>query len=336
MYELSRHKRLDFRLPTSWNNCTVAELETIARVFIDCQQRTTSLRHFSMEDVKVALFFALTGIVIIEPLNPRVKVEDQYYVCRDAKGKTVFNLYLWQINDWVFGLEGCKGLEGHKGILDWVDNPKSEGLILFPYNIYKVRKNVFSFAKKFEGPGAIAQNATWQQFRFAQDYMDLYIKQSNILLSQMQKGGNDAELMKQAKLTDLAKSMFLATIFCAKHTVIDEITKVKTARYVYVSNQHSDNAIYFRNFPEVQWQVILLWWSGLMKYLQRHFPHCFKVQKVKRVSNPLEIYTRTAATIEKHIGITDDAMNREPYQNILQHLEDMARENEELEKIKRK
>ena len=68
-------------------------------------------------------------------------------------------------------------------------------------------------------------------------------------------------------------------------------------------------------------------------------PHVFKRQPVARnakVASPLEVYTATVATMQKYVGLTEEQVNRQTYSLVLEHLERMAKENEELEKVRRK
>lgn len=75
-----------------------------------------------------------------------------------------------------------------------------------------------------------------------------------------------------------------------------------------------------------------------MTYLQSKYPHVFKTTDVKANAkvNPLDVYARMAATMEKHIGIDEERLNNENFYIVLQHTEDIAVTNEEYEKIKRK
>ena len=76
----------------------------------------------------------------------------------------------------------------------------------------------------------------------------------------------------------------------------------------------------------------------MMRYLQRKFPHVFKVGKVKShaPSNPLEVYTATIATLEKYLSQTEDELNRKTFILTLETLERMAKENEEMERLRHK
>ena len=73
--------------------------------------------------------------------------------------------------------------------------------------------------------------------------------------------------------------------------------------------------------------------------LSRRYPHVFKVQKIdprKQPSTPLEIYTATTATMQKYASLTEDQVNNQSYSLVLEHLERLSKENEEMEKIRKK
>jgi len=333
-------KRIDLTFPKSWNECTTKELLLIARIMQDFAMRATRLKPFDMFEVKVAVFFALSKIEILAPVNPAVKVEDQYYLCK-LPDTDPFNLYLWQIQSWLSPLMDENGKQTEKGILSFLDSDEHAGPTLFPIPEIKRRKHWWSLPVKFKGAEALMQDFSWQRYRFVQDYMAFYYQQQNILVQMSKHPGRfkPEEISKQAKTTDLAKAMTLATLYCRKIGVVDAQTKKIRYDYAYQSNQHSDNAEYFRNFPEDQWQVILFWWAEMMKYLQQNYPRCFKktkVEKNEKTANPLELYTRTTATMEKYLGLDEEKVNRETFHIVLQHMENMAKESEELEKVRKK
>ena len=73
--------------------------------------------------------------------------------------------------------------------------------------------------------------------------------------------------------------------------------------------------------------------------LYGRYPHVFKVQKLNRKeqpSTPLEIYTATIATMQKYASLTEDQVNNQSYSLVLEHLERLSKENEEMEKIRKK
>lgn len=346
--------RINLHLPHSWNHCTLEELRTIARVFRTGVSNSTRYKPFSMHSAKIALFFAFAGLEVLSPINPRVPVESQYYEVRfrcskwkrfwlnlfdrlTAQNGDKFNLYLWQISYWIDPQKDVITGKEKAGMLDWLDREKSVGLLVFPFDSIKRRKGFCLFRKEFHGPATLMQDFSWSRYRIAQDYMALYVEQNNTLLQMSQQGDkvSQRDLMKQAKTVDLTRAMFLACIFNGKVSVVEEQSQKVRKEWAYQSNQFSDNAPYFRNFDEIDWQLILFWWQGMMHYLQRHYPRCFKTQKTEgKIANPLELYTRTTATMEKYLGLDEDKVNRQSFQIVLQHMEDMARESEEMDKIK--
>ena len=97
-------KRINLTLPKHWNQCTTEQLELISQVMQEQLLRQDRYHTFSMYNVKLAMFFALSGIQIVASPNPREATEAQYYTCRflkDGKRADTFPLYLWQINYWL-------------------------------------------------------------------------------------------------------------------------------------------------------------------------------------------------------------------------------------------
>lgn len=342
-------QKINLTLPKNWNQCTTEQLELIASVMQEQIQRQDRYHPFSMENVKLAMFFALSGIQIVEGPNPRVPVEEQYYTCRflkDGKHGETFSLYLWQINYWLSAKAKTRDQQSAEyiaqgaGLLDWLDNDREQFLTTFPYPTIKRKRKWWHMEKAFQGAFPDLDGFSWAQYRFASDIMQSYTQISNNLIRMHEMGKfSDEQMMKQAKSVDLARAMFLATIFNAKTKYIDTNTGIVKHDFHYESNQCSDNAQYFRNFPDTQWQVILFWWTGIMHTLSKRYPHVFKVQKVnhkKAPNTPLEIYTATTATMQKYAGLTEDQVNHQSYSLVLEHLERLSKENEELEKIRKK
>lgn len=358
MFEEKRH--INLRLPTSWSDCSVEELRTVAKVLIDCALRATRYKPFSITEVKIALFFAFTGLEIVEPVNPHIDVEHQFYLVRfvdkrfhllrklwrwcrkkiTGEDTSVFKLFLWQIASWIDDEKDLNtGRVIRAGLLDWLNCEGNNHLYNFPFQEIKRRRSWWRQKKTFRGPESLMQDFTWQRYRFLQDYMEFYVTQQNLLI-QMKEQGNMVsvdDLQKQEKATDLSRAYFLATLYKAKTRVVDENTQGVRYDFEYQSNQVADYTPYFRNFSEEDWQVIRFWWEGMMHYLQSEYPRCFKKQNVKgqqKQANPLELYTRTTATMQKYLGLDEKGVNNQFFQIVLQHMDNMARENEELEKIR--
>ncbi len=362
-------KKINLSLPRHWNQCSTAQLELIADVMREQVERQDRYHPFDMRNVKIAMFFALSGIEIVASPDTRLDVKEQYYLCRMQTGKpykpkmrkgedgkkhpviseeeddSLFRLYLWQIKYWIDSKaktddkNSPEYLAQGAGILDWLDNKNGMFLTSFPYRFVERKRKWWRRVKTFEGPHQDLDGFCWAQYRFASDMMGTYTQLSNSLIKMKERGTfSEEQLAQQAKNIEQAKAMFLATIFNGVTQYVDANTGMVKYDYHYEVDQCTKNACYFLDFPDTQWQVILFWWTGTMHTLSKRFPHVFKVQPTgkQKPSTPLEIYTATTATMQKYAGLTEDQVNYQSYSLVLEHLERLSKENEEMEKIRRK
>ena len=305
---------LNLTLPRSWNQCSVQQLETIARIMVVQGRKSTPYHPYSILDVKVELFFALTGLTMV-----LIDGDDILAL----HGSDRVGLKVWQVLGWM------------DTNMKWIDDATMPGLTRFPYD--ELRLGLWR--RHFRGPGALMQDFSWQRYRYAQDYHDYYCTLHNqwITMSAHPKRHAKAALEAKAKELDLAKSRFLATLFCRRVPQVDSRTAQRSRDYAFVPGQSEANAHYFCRFDEIRFQVILFWWEGMVRYLQEKYPRCFRRQKVKGGTpqpNALEVYTRMTATMEKYLGLTEEMVNAQLFHVNLQHLDDMMRESEELKKTK--
>lgn len=375
MHEKNAYPRnLSLTMPRSWNECTTEQLELISRIMLEQIERVDRYHPFDMRNVKIACFFVLSEIEIVEAPDESLPIDEQCYMCRfSSSGKCKakrswlskhqgqrhrddpFPLYLWQLNYWLSPKAKTKAndsveyLSSGAGLLDWLDNNRGSYLTRFPYPTMRLRAKDGSSRIKvrmlrskveFEGVAQDMDGFSWRQYRFATDLMGQYTSLSNNLL-RMQRMGTftEEQIAKQANNVDLARAMFLATIFNRRIDYIDSNTNMQVRDFHYDTHQHNVNADYFRHFPDHQWQPILFWWTGMMQTLSTRYPHVFKVQKLdrqERPSTPLEIYTATIATMQKYASLTEDQVNNQSYSLVLEHLERLSKENEEMEKIRKK
>ena len=152
---------------------------------------------------------------------------------------------------------------------------------------------------RLDGPQPLLDGYTWQRYRQTQDYLQLYVMLTN-------EGGDAAEIAD-------ARTRFLMAIFDAK----------KPYRCL-------------RRMPDYQFQLILIWWQSQMAWCQQKFKRCFKKSDSGGGALPIELYTRSTATLQKYLSLSEEQIDCQPALVILQHLEDMSREAEEMEKIRRK
>lgn len=374
MHEKNAYPRnVSLTMPRSWNECTTEQLELISRIMLEQIERVDRYHPFDMRNVKIACFFVLSEIEIVEAPDESLPIDEQCYMCRfsSCKGKAKrswlskhqgqrhrndpFPLYLWQLNYWLSPKAKTKAkdsveyLSSGAGLLDWLDNNRGSYLTRFPYPTMRLRAkdgssriNVRLLRSKveFEGVAQDMDGFSWRQYRFATDLMGQYTSLSNNLLRMQRKGTfTEEQIAQQANNVDLARAMFLATIFNRRIDYIDSNTNMQVRDFHYDTHQHNTNAAYFRHFQDHQWQPILFWWTGMMQTLSTRYPHVFKVQKLdrqERPSTPLEIYTATIATMQKYASLTEDQVNNQSYSLVLEHLERLSKENEEMEKIRKK
>ena len=312
-------ERIDLRMPKGWSDMTVTELETVASVLVEAAAQRPSL---NSKQVKVKLFLALTGLEVLESANPAKPVEEQYLVvCRRGHVERLV-MYLWQMHYWM------------EEQMSWLDKPSN--LLMFPYKEYK--KWTWKGRHKYEGPSALMQNFQWRQYRIAGEYMDYFITESNRLVKMRESNVSASEIKKQLHAVARAKGLFLATLFNRKVKFVDAETKLIRKEFVYVSSQSIRNWRDFEHFSDVKFQVVLFWWTGTMNWLQKKYPKVFKSTNPKKntVANPLELYTRQTATMEKYLGINEEELNRELYTNVLQHLQDMMDESDRMKELNNK
>lgn len=308
MFEKTRH--IDLKLPRSWNQCTTDELETIAACI---------LRHVAMQDryhpfdwvsVKTELFFLLTGLEMVGTVNDPVDGDpdqrNRAYLVQRNKKEDPFPLYIWQVHSFV---------DQH---LAWIDDEK-QSLIIFPYK-HTLRR--FGFVCRWQLLGwryydvpELLDGYTWREYRHLQDYMESIITLQNQAASIAEKGIIDRDrLAAIEQQTVRQRTAFLTTLFRCPERVA-------------------------RCIGPVQFQVLLFWWSGFMRYLQKQYPHCFKSSKKKtskRPANPLELYTNIVATMQTQAHLSEEDINNQTFHIILEQLERLAKQNEEMEKINKK
>ena len=350
MFEETIH--IDLTLPRSWNQCTTEQLETIAACILKHTALADRYHPFDWMEVKSELFFLLTETEIVRIDTAEDDPEDTTYLCRLSKkesrpisGGTAspsprsvlrrpwfchgsktpdFRLRPWQIQYWI------------DTQLKWLDDEKST-LLLFPYKqlIFTRRWQWnWPFLKKtFHAPAELLQDFTWQQYRHLQDYMSMYIDQQNALVKLLSRRHTPEQAAEQQAALKSTRDEFLYILFTPNSTSAREGVAEGRGR-------GSDIARQVNRISQVQWQVILLWWSGMMHYLKDHYPRCFRSTPTKKnpknPPNPFDLYTSIIATIQDKSHIDEEKINNQTYTIVLEHLERIAKENEEIEKINHK
>lgn len=152
----------------------------------------------------------------------------------------------------------------------------------------------------------------WQEYRLMQDWMDVYVRTSNRLATLPAKHPQYNNVR-----TDMMN---------ARNNFLD----------ILLRKEHAS-----KDIDDIKWQVILFWWSGLMRVLMRKYPRCFKQEKntkrKQRPQNPLNIYTSIIATMQTKTHLSEETIDKHTsYQVVLEQLERLAKESEEMEKLNRK
>lgn len=177
------------------------------------------------------------------------------------------------------------------------------------------------------GPDTLMQDFSWQEYRFAQQYLESYTMQQNQTLRlarQAERARSETDRRETERL-----------LADAQRSLSDRRTQFLMAIF---RTHHATGRI--RRMSDPQFQLILIYWQSVMHRLASKYPRCFRTapvgQQPKKNQTPLDLYVRSIATLEKYLGQSEEEINRKMFYANLQHLEDMAREAEEMERISRK
>lgn len=348
-------RHLDLKVPKGWAFCTTRELEMIAEEMIRAQMVASLSRFhpFDWTEIKTRLFFRFAEVEIVtmgsdpdvlssmasagsDPSvmmspsdkdtdrdSPRSAITDSTegtvptvsFVCRHPSlGKETFELQTWQVHSF---LEQLKWLDA----TDAKGRPLPMPKLMWPYPT-RLRRWWPLWKREHYAPGELLDGMTWQTYRWINDWMEAYTMKANAIVAEREKHAKaDPKQLKQMQREERGlRITILSLIFgCPKW-------RIRLAR-----------------FSDVEWQTVMFWWSSMMQYLKEQYPKCFKSSDKKPRSRskqqplPIELYTRSMATLQKYLGgLTEDEINAQTAHAILRHLNDMAVEAEEMEKIRRK
>ena len=262
--------QLNLSLPNNWNHCTPEQLEQI----IIAQQ----VAHGNNTAWKLECFMRLTGLTMLQGPDTSLPVEEQTITVSgerlavsgkrsrwhrffrlllplggDVRRTERGCLFIWQIHYWI------------KENLAWLDTPPT--IIRFPYPVWTWK------GEEFHGPKTYCADWSWGQYRIAQDYLEYYFK---VIGRPYLKDLKEPKALKDFKeAAAKAAALFLATIYNPRITYTDPDTHQPRTDLRYTPEQTTANADAFTNFSDIQFQVILLWWSSVMARLHRIYPKCF-------------------------------------------------------------
>ena len=294
-----RVKKIDLHLPTGWGTATTEELEIIAAAIISEQAAVGRYRVFDWQRVKLNVVLAINGISVVG------RDDDENHALQTDGEITENDTWLVQRPEdeepWEISAGQIVALTER---LNWIDDNNIKSPIFhFPYPEMTVAQT------EVAGPPPLMDGYTWREYRQMQDWMTTILRLTN-------SGKDSTE----------ARSQFLALLFKRQ-------------------DESAVPASTFNDFSPVQWQVILFWWSSLMYILQGKFPRVFKKQAVgkgkkkqrRQAGTEWDFYNSVTASIQKYIGgLSAQDVDNQPYGVTLQQLEMMAKESEEMERMKRK
>lgn len=313
---------LDLKVPKGWQMCTTRELEMIAEEMIRAQMMASLSRFhpFDWVEIKTRLFFRFSEVTIVSQYVYDGDETDARYglttfVCRHPSlGKETFELQTWQVHSFLVQLK-------------WLDATDDKGRalpmpkLMWPYPT-RLRRWWPLWKREYYAPGELMDGMTWQTYRWINDWMETHTMKANAIVAEREKHAKaDPKQLKQMQREERElRITILSLIFgCPKW-------RIRLAR-----------------FSDVEWQTVMFWWSSMMQYLKGQYPKCFKSSdknprsRSKQQPLPIELYTRSTATLQKYLGgLTEDEINAQTAHAILRHLNDMAIEAEEMEKIRRK
>ncbi len=302
---LDEPRHIDLHLPKGWNDCTASELEIIAEAMIRETLRTGQYHVFDITKVKIEALFRINHLI------PQASQdEDTITVAFEQSEKSLWQRIRTKIGRAFYDFDKNEDTEAFElpvsyvhamvtQYLGWIDDERAQPLLKFPYS-------------EIGDVPPLLDGYSWSEYRHLQDWMQAYLTRSNQLVN-MQKSPNATvgDYADIAKMTEKAKVEFLKVL-------------LRTEQPAPLS--------------QIQWQVVLFWWSGLMKTLEKKFPRVFKKQPVdkkgrkkkQKQQSPWDFYNQVTATLQKDGKLSEDEINRETYSVTLQKLEMIAREGEEM------
>lgn len=338
---------ITLNLPKSWNHLTTEQLEFVCAQIIDVAKTYTATGADTTSKAIASCLFHLAGIEPISELqtdpddgtqyfeaqytDPDTRAQKQTYDGKFVPIRITMSEMLALTTGWDEWDEKHNKPRHISGTLEWINKPSD--LTNFPYPTLTLNDVTF------EGPAPLMDGTTWRQYRFSADLMGDAMQQENLRARMLQHPDKvtPERLAQQETLCKECRARFLANVFNRKVTHINPETGQKETSYFYVSSQCTDNMRYFMDITEVQFQAIAMWWQGMMKYLSRQYPKVFRSGKPdSRPSDPLSIYTRSTTTMIKYTGGSEEDVNNTTYTIILQHINDMADENDRVKEMQQK
>lgn len=342
-------KHLDLHVPKGWAQCSTRELEMIAEEMIRSQMMASLSRFhpFDWTEIKTRLFFRFAEVTIVSQYVYDGDETDARYglttfVCsHPSLGKETFELQTWQVHSFMEQLAWLDATDGKGRALPM---PK----LMWPYPT-RLRRWWPLWKRDYYAPGELMDGMTWQTYRWVNDWMEAYTNTANALVAEREKGAKGSGTTAPRRWWHRLLGQSGGQAPGAKPS--EPVPMTTLARQEQDIRQTVLSLIFgcpkwrirLARISDVEWQVVMFWWSSMMQYLKEQYPKCFKSSDKKPRSRskqqplPIELYTRSMATLQKYLGgLTETEINAQTAHAILRHLNDMAVEAEEMEKIRKK
>ena len=289
--------KIDLKVPKGWQMCSTRELEMIAEEMIRANLMAAMSR-FRPFDWTAVKTRLFFRFSNVQILDIRTE-DTKDTITEEQKFACRHGKVEFELATWQ--------VHSFLEQLAWIDAVDSKGRpVPMPKLMWPYPKRIW-WLRWRKPDGELLDGMSWQTYRLINDWMEA--------LSFDKLRNRDKSEMRREQ--DIRLTVLGLMFGCPKW-------RVRLAR-----------------ISDVEWQVILFWWSSMMQYLKEQYPKCFKQSDKKSRSKtqplPIELYTRSMATLQKYLGgLTEAQINQQSAHAILRHMNDMAVEAEQMEKLRRK
>ena len=289
--------KIDLKVPKGWQMCSTRELEMIAEEMIRANLMAAMSR-FRPFDWTAVKTRLFFRFSNVQILDIRTE-DTKDTITEEQKFACRHGKVEFELATWQ--------VHSFLEQLAWIDAVDSKGRpVPMPKLMWPYPKRIW-WLRWRKPDGELLDGMSWQTYRLINDWMEA--------LSFDRLRNRDKSEMRREQ--DIRLTVLGLMFGCPKW-------RVRLAR-----------------ISDVEWQVILFWWSSMMQYLKEQYPKCFKQSDKKSRSKaqplPIELYTRSMATLQKYLGgLTEAQINQQSAHAILRHMNDMAVEAEQMEKLRRK
>ena len=250
---------LDLKVPRGWQQCSTRELEMIAEEMIRSQMNASLSRFhpFDWTEIKTRLFFRLSGVEVIDAQTsgPDIDAASQSdaqtgsvtsFRCR--KDNLEFDLQTWQVHSFIDQLKWLDATDANGG-------PRPMPKLMWPYpeRLWRWQWRRWMPAKAYYRPGELLDGMTWQQYRWINDWMEVYTNTANALIAEREKHAKaDHERIRELTVQQAGARMeVLAQLFCVGDNAAPSKAKPAPRRLLRKITDVVDDAVPQGAVPKV-------------------------------------------------------------------------------------